>query len=67
MPTAAFLSALNLVRNATPEQLRQFLNPRDLELALQGIGITGTDLHADELQVDESHADDVPNGAGEAP
>lgn len=50
MPTAAFLSALNLVRNATAEQLRQFQNPRDLELALQGIGITGTDLDADELQ-----------------
>ena len=40
MPSAAFLSALNLVRNATGEQLRVFQNPRELELALHGIGIS---------------------------
>lgn len=51
MPSAAFLSALNLVRNATSDQLRVFLNPRELELALHGIGISTTDLDPDELQI----------------
>lgn len=51
MPSAAFLSALNLVRNATAEQLRVLQNPRDLELALHGIGIATTDLDLDELAV----------------
>ena len=51
MPSAAFLSALNLVRNATGEQLRVFQNPRELELALHGIGISTADLDPDELQL----------------
>ena len=51
MPSAAFLSALNLVRNATAEQLHILQNPRELELALHGIGISTTDLDLDELAV----------------
>ncbi len=50
MLSAAYLSALNLVRNATPEQLRLLQNPRELEIALNGIGITSTDLDPEELQ-----------------
>lgn len=50
MRSAAFLSALNLVRNATPEQLVELRNPRTLELALYAIGISPADLDPDELR-----------------
>lgn len=51
MPSAAFLSALSLIRNVPLEQVRMLLNPRDFEIALNSIGISSTDLDPDELQV----------------
>jgi hypothetical protein len=51
MVTAAYLAALNLVRIATPDELRSYQDQRRLELALQSIGISGDDLDADEMQM----------------
>lgn len=51
MPSAAFLSALSLIRNVPPDQVRALLNPRDFEIALNSIGISSTDLEPDEMQV----------------